>query len=154
MKMPGRLLFPCLVGLTFTVSCGTISNGKAADNIQPQTQAVDNKNSNIDARDYSKLLSKAQTTGSLPVIVRLNIPFVPEGRLATAQEAVNQQGQIAKMQDQLCTALSKYNVQGIKRFKYTPYIAMEVDLPALKALISNPLVLSIQEDVPVPPAIH
>lgn len=102
-------------------------------------------------KDYSKLLFKAQAAGSVRVIVKLNMPFVPEGQLSTPQEAVDQQVQISMMQDQLCEALSKYSVKGIKRFKYIPYIAMEVYSAALRVLISDPLVMMLKEDTPVPP---
>lgn len=116
-------------------------------------QAADHMNLGIANQDYSELLSKAQAAGSVRIIARLDMPFVPEGQLSTSQEAVEQQIRISRLQDQLCEALSKYNVKGIKRFKYMPYMAMEVDPAALKALISNPLVISIEEDAPVPPTL-
>jgi len=147
----GRLLLPWLLGLIFIVSCSTTSTSIAGDNNKPQPQATIQVNSGIANKDCSKLLSKAQAAGSVHVIVRLNIPFVPDGQLS-ATEATDQQAQISRMQDQLCKALSNYNVTGIKRFKYTPYIALEVDSAALKALMANSLVASIGEDVPVPPA--
>jgi hypothetical protein len=58
------------------------------------------------------------------------------------------------MQDQLCKALSEYNVKEIKRFKHIPYMAMEVDSAALRVLISHPLVKSFEEDAPIPPALN
>ena len=101
-------------------------------------------------KNYDKLLGRTRSAGSVRVIVRLNMPFVPDGQLS-AQEATDQQARISQMQDQLCEALSAYPIKGIKRFKYTPYIAMEVDSTALRALIDNSLVLSLEEDTPVPP---
>ena len=103
------------------------------------------------SRDYSNLLARARETGTIRIIARLDMKFVPDGQLS-ARESMEQQGRIAGMQDQLCAALSKYQLKGIKRFQYTPYIAMEVDASALAALIANPLVLSVEEDVPVPKA--
>jgi hypothetical protein len=100
--------------------------------------------------DYSRLLAKAEAADSVRIIARLNMPFVPEGQLST-REAIAQQNRIADMQDQLCAALSEYQVRGIKRLKYTPFIGMEVDAKALKALISHPLIMSLQEDTRVPP---
>jgi hypothetical protein len=113
-------------------------------------QAANPVNSGIANKDYSDLLAKAHAAGSVRIIVRLDMPFVSE-RLLTTQEAVDQQTRISRLQDQLCAALAKYNVKGIKRFKYTPYLGMEVDSTALAALISNPLVTSIEEDAPAPP---
>lgn len=112
--------------------------------------AADRTNTGITQKDFSRLFDKAQKAGSIQIIARLNMPFVPDSELS-AQAAANQQARIAGLQDQLCAALSKYNIKNIKRFKYTPYIAMEMDATALKALMSNPLVSSIEEDASVPP---
>jgi subtilisin len=104
-------------------------------------------------KDYSELLSKAQAAGSVRIIVSLDMPFVPEGLLSTSQEAVDQQGRISRLQDQLHGAVSQYDVKHIKRYQYIPYTAMEVDSTALSALIANPLVISVEEDIPVPPTL-
>lgn len=115
--------------------------------IAPEVEGQDNP------KAFSKLLSKAQTTGSVRIIVKLDTSFRPEGQLSGPQAAISQQARIAMVQGQLLDAVSKYNAQGIKRYKYTPYTAMEVDSTALRALISDPLVISIQEDIPVPPTL-
>jgi hypothetical protein len=151
MRVVGWFILPCLLGFMFIVNCGTISNGTTENNIQPQ--AAEHMNSEITTKDYSKLLARTQAAGIVRIIVKLNMHFVPDGQLSS-QEAVEQQARIAKMQDRLCAELSKYNVKGIKKFKYTPYIAMEVDSTALAALISNSLVVSVEEDSPVPPTLH
>lgn len=133
-----------IICILFVSTCGGFAqknNEQVADHVSP----------GIGNKDYSKLLSKAQAAGSVRIIVRLNMPFVPEGQLSTSPAAVDQQIKISRMQDQLGAELSKYSVKGIKRFKYTPYMAMEADAIALRALISNPLVMSVQEDAPVPP---
>lgn len=108
------------------------------------------KGGSSSSEDYNKLLAKARKAGSIRIIARLNMPFVADSQLS-ALEAADQQARISKMQDQLCEALSTYNIKGVKRFKYTPYIAMKVDETALRALMDNSLVLSIEEDAPVPP---
>ncbi len=107
-------------------------------------------NSEITHQDYGKLLARAQETGRIRIIVKLNTSFVPEGQLS-AREALDQQARISSTQDQLCADLAPYKATGIKKFKYSPHIAMEVDLTALKALMSHPLVLSLEEDAPSPP---
>ena len=101
----------------------------------------------------NSLLTKAQAAGSVRIIVKLNTSFQPEGLLSGPQAAVGQQARILSLQNQIQEAVSKHNVRGIKKFKYIPYTAMEVDSAALAALIANPLVLSIQEDIPVPPTL-
>jgi hypothetical protein len=132
------------------LSCILVFNACECLAQKKNEQATNQMNSGITNKDYSRLLAKAQAAGSIRIVARLDMPFVPDSLLST-QEAIDQQIQISRMQDQVCAALSKYNVMGIKRFKYTPYIAMEVDSTTLSALISNPLVLSLEEDVPVPP---
>ena len=42
--------------------------------------------------------------------------------------------------------MSGHSISSIKRFKYIPYLAMEVDAAALEALVSDPGVVSIEED--------
>lgn len=135
--------------MLFVIGCGS---GMTAPGAEGKSMVVKNEGSSS-SKDYSKLLAKAQAAGSVRIIVRLDMPFVPDGLLST-QEAIDQQVRISGMQDQLCAALSKYKVKGIKRFKFTPYAAMEVDSTALRVLLSNPLVLSVEEDAPVPPTIY
>ena len=99
------------------------------------------------------LLAKAQASGSVRVIVKLNTSFQPEGRLSGPQAAISQQNRIASAQNQLHQAVSQHNVKSIKKFKYIPYTAMELDSTTLAVLMANPLVVSIEEDVPVPPTL-
>ena len=101
----------------------------------------------------SELLAKAQATGSVRIIVRLDMSSQPEGMLSGLQEVIGQQTRISRLQDQLHEAVARHNVRGIKRFKHIPYNAMEVDSTALGALIANPLVVSIEEDVAVSPSL-
>lgn len=127
----------CFWGCAANV-CESSAEGKSA---------TERHERSFSSEEYDKLLTKAQKTGSIRIIARLNMPFVPEGRLS-AQEAVDQQNRIARLQDQLCGALSGYPIKDIRRFKYTPYIAMTVDSEALKALTASALILSMEEDVP------
>ena len=83
-----------LICILVVNACGGLAQGK-------NEQAADHMNSGIANKDYNKLLSKAQAAGSVRVIVKLNMPFVPEGQLSTPQEAVDQQVRISRMQDQL-----------------------------------------------------
>jgi subtilisin family serine protease len=105
-------------------------------------------------RNYGELLSKAQAAGSVRIIVKLDMPFASEGVLSTSRAAVDQQqSRISRVQDELHESLSQHNATGIKRYKYIPYTAMEVDPAALTALSSHPLVISFEEDTPVPPTL-
>ena len=101
----------------------------------------------------SALIAKSQATDRVRVIVKLNTSFQPEGRLSGPQAATSQRSQIANRQNQLQQAVAHHNVRGVKKFKFIPFTAMEVDSAALTALLADPLVASIEEDVPVPPAL-
>jgi subtilisin len=99
---------------------------------------------------YSHLIDKAHSRGGIRIIVGLSMPFSAEGHLPN-EKAIEQRAKIVQLQDQLLESVQGFKIEGIKRFKYIPYIAMEVDSSALSALISHPLADSIEEDVPVPP---
>ena len=122
-----------------------MTNG--VDGKPPVSQGKDSSLS----QNYGELAAKAAAAGSIGIIVRLNMPFVPEGQLSE-REAGRQRARISQMQDQLCSALAGHRVTRIKKFTYAPYLAMMVDAEALRLLISSPLVLSIEEDKPVRPA--
>jgi hypothetical protein len=133
--------------VTLFASCGHTMNLSQAEGKSPASR--NEQSSSL--QHYRSLLTRAETVGSVRIIARLNMPFVPDGHLSS-QAAVDQQKRIASMQDQLCADLSEYQVRGVKRMKYAPFIGMEVDAKALRMLISHPLILSLQEDAPVPPA--
>ena len=137
-----------LITLYFT-GCGPVVNVPHA---QEGSITIKNGGSSS-SQKFNKLLLRTQAAGSIRIIVRLNMLFVPDSQLS-AQAAMDQQTRISGMQDQLCAEISQYDVKGVKRFKYTPYIAMEVDSMALKALMSNLLVLSVDEDIPALPRPH
>lgn len=115
-----------------------------------RTSVVEGQNT---AKASGALLNKAQTADNVRVIVKLNASFQPESRLSGAQAVASQQSRISGMQNKLHQALSGHQVRGIKKFKYIPYTAMEVDAAALSALLANPLVASIEEDVAVGPTL-
>jgi hypothetical protein len=142
-------MWPCLAFLFMTIlpGCSQVVNAHSVEANPPVSQ----NESSSSVKDYSRLLSVAQTAGSIRILVKLNMPFVPDGQLSPKQ-AEEQQVRISEMQDRLCSVLVQQDVQGIKRFKYTPYMAMRVNTAALKVLISSPLVSSIEADDAVPPA--
>lgn len=102
---------------------------------------------------HSALIAKAQAEGSVRIIVKLDRSSRPEGLLAGSQAVNEQRARISGLQNQLHRAVSRYHVRGIKKFRHIPFQAMEVDVAALTSLIDNPLVVSIEEDVPVRPSL-
>ena len=141
-------IWPCLASLFLLIlpGCSQIVN---AHNLEANPPVSQNE-STSSVKDYSRLLTVAETAGSVRILVKLNMPFVPDGQLSPKQSE-EQQRYISKMQDQLCTVLVQHDVQGIKRFKYTPYMAMRVNAAALKVLISSSFVSSIEAESAMPP---
>lgn len=90
--------------------------------------------------------------GRMPVIVGLDVDFRPMGELSPA-EAAAQQAQIRSRQQQVLNALSGQRFSHVKRFQYTPRMALRVNEAALNGLARNPFVVSIQEDLLVAPTL-
>jgi subtilisin len=102
--------------------------------------------------DVEALLSKAQTQGSVRVIVGLRVAFQSEGKLSP-RAAEAQRHAISQAQDALLNQMATHSAWSVKKFTYIPYMAMEVDAAGLASLSSSPNVISIEEDVPIPPAL-
>lgn len=82
------------------------------------------------------LLDQVRQEGSLAVIVTLAVS--PEKQ------------QIAQAQTALLDELGKFDVRNVRRFTYTPLLALVVDEPALRHLLGSPRVAAIQEDTADP----
>jgi subtilisin len=98
-----------------------------------------------DAR-VSALVSKAQTNGTMRVIVGLNIQTAPEGALGSPSAVTDQRQAIARAQGDFLQRLRNYKVRTTAQFAFIPFLGMEVDATALAALSNDPAVLSIEED--------
>jgi subtilisin len=99
------------------------------------------------------LVEKAQTEGSLRVIVKLDVDFQPEGHIISPFAATSQRTRIAQAQDRVLKRLEAFQSRPARRFKHIPYVALQVNADALADLLANPQVLDIVEDVPVPPVL-
>lgn len=97
------------------------------------------------------LLEKAQSSGSLRVIVKLAVDFQPEGHILSPFAATSQRTRIAQAQDRVLKRLTAFQSRPARRFRHIPYVALQVNADALADLLANPQVLDIIEDVPVPP---
>jgi subtilisin family serine protease len=89
--------------------------------------------------------------GRKRVIVRLRIPFQPEGQLGRVSAVQSQRAAIDRAQDALMSRLANQDVTRLHTYRYIPYIALEVDDAGLKALTAAPEVASVVEDVAEPP---
>ena len=102
------------------------------------------------ARAFAELTAKAQSQGRVRVIVGLRLEGGPGASAASsfkdAAARTAMMSRIDRAHQALLVRMSGYNVSSVKRFKYIPYVAMEVDAAALGALASDPEVVSIEED--------
>ncbi len=96
---------------------------------------------------YDELSGKIGKEGSVRLIVKVDAPFRPLGD-PEAPESLAQMNGIAAAQDDLLSALTTFNPKVVHKYRYTPYLLMEADGPALKALLALPQVLEVHEDVP------
>lgn len=102
------------------------------------------------ARVLAELTAKVQSEGRVRVIVGLR----PEGGSEAAapssfKDAAARAATVSRIdraQQELLERMIDYSVSSVRRFKYIPYLAMEVDAAALEALVSDSEVVSIEED--------
>ena len=101
---------------------------------------------------YEHLRSKSQDRGAVKVIVRVRAPVAAEPPLQE-RDMHEQRAMISGVQDQLITDLENkgHKLGNLYKYKYTPYLSMKVDSSALDALLASPDVISVEEDIPVPP---
>ena len=106
------------------------------------------------ARSVAVLRNRVRSEGRVKVIVGLKneVGSAPAvlGSLAVAKARAPE---IARFQRSLSIRMSGHNVSSLRRFKFIPYVAMEVDGAALEVLASDPEVVSIEEDGVVKPVL-
>jgi uncharacterized repeat protein (TIGR01451 family) len=107
------------------------------------------------AIDMSDLAARAAEEGQIPVIVGLQPPagFTPEGALGSPAAVDEQRDDIASARQALLDSLAGYNAEAYASWDSLPLVALKVDAEALQQLAASPYVTTIQEDVPVPPAL-
>jgi len=92
-----------------------------------------------------------QMQGSARVIVRLKADFEPEGTL-TPVEIEKQRAKIAHVQEQFLNGLKDSSFQSLqeRKFATVPYVTIYVNEAVLQYIVQNPLVTSVEADIPVP----
>ena len=91
-------------------------------------------------------MAKAHTQGKVAVIIKLNLPFLVEGKMRNILSISGQRQSINQTQNLLINNLSSFNIDHIKKFKSIPYMAMRLDAASLQSLNSSLLVSGIYED--------
>ena len=101
-------------------------------------------------RAFAALMAKVQSQGRVRVIVGLRAEGDSGASAASsfkdAAARAAMMSRIDRAHQALLARMSGYSVSSVKRFKYIPYLAMEVDAAALEALASDPEVISIEEN--------
>ena len=104
------------------------------------------------AKAFSALRAKVRSQDHVRVIVGVRT----EGRSSVSAagslgEATSRSPLIARAQQSLLNRMDNLAVSSIRRFKFIPYVAMDVDEAALESLAVDPEVVSIEEDLAVKP---
>ena len=101
-------------------------------------------------RAFAELTAKVQSKGRVRVIVGLRAEGGSGASAASSfKDAAARAAMVSRVdraQQALLVRMNSYSISSVKRFKYIPYVAMEVDAAALGALASDPEVFSIEED--------
>jgi len=143
MRLQQLRKFTLVLGLVTLVFPSVLFAQEAGGEGQPAPQVA--------ARNIESLITRAQDEGSIHIIVGLGVSFVPEGKLASRKAVRSQRRAIARAQKALLKELSRYHVTSVKKFQFTPFIAMQVDAAALRFLRDSSQVASIEEDSQVSP---
>ena len=102
------------------------------------------------ARTFAALMAKVQSKGRVRVIVGLRAEGGSSASTASSfKDAAARAAMVSRVnraQQALLVRMNSYSISSVKRFKYIPYVAMEVDAAALEALAADPEVVSIEED--------
>ena len=102
------------------------------------------------SRAFAALIAQARSEGRVRVIVGLGDQGSSGASTASsfkdAAARAEMVSRVDRVQQALLVRMSSHRVSSVRRFKYIPYLAMEVDASALEALASDPGVVSIEED--------
>ncbi|MBI2463847.1 S8 family serine peptidase [Candidatus Peregrinibacteria bacterium] len=105
---------------------------------------------NINNVLLQKLALKAQSTESVRIIIEIasqKTNFAKNKYFSELQKAVK------SAQDEFLSTFSNTNIQRIKRYRYMPFIALEVNAATLKTIATNPNVINIYEDEILTPSL-
>jgi len=152
-KVSGILSLTIILLFASTLS-SAFSDEEVPLQLKNNQQDDDKFSSAVDASDnrssYSKLLEKTKSEGKVRVIVELAIDFQPEGKFSALKDKMNQREKILDIQERLLEKMQKYKPELLHKFKFIPFLALNVDRNSLEQLESSSLVTSIQEDIPEP----
>ena len=114
--------------------------------ISPASPSISTHSDSTPIAIDDAIWKRVRTEGHVMVIVTLNVPFRPEAELNGQAAIEEQRAAIAKAQDDLVASLTEGHTDVVTRLSLLPQIVLNVDEPALRQLVSSPLVLAVQEN--------
>ncbi len=93
-----------------------------------------------------ELAARASREGAVRIIVQLDVPTIPEGRLRARRSRLLQRQRIAAAQDDLSAELAGTAYRTARRFRSIAFTALEVGPRALARLERSARVVTVQED--------
>ncbi len=104
------------------------------------------------ARAFDVLRAKVRSEDRVRVIVGVRTAVRSAvSAVRSLRDATSRSPLIARAQQSLLNRMNNLEVSSVRRFKFIPYVAMEVDEAALGSLAEDPEVVSIEEDLSVKP---
>jgi subtilisin len=113
---------------------------------EQKQEAANMARSQLAEQKFRELSAKAQSDGTAPVIVKLRVAFRPEGDLPSAASVQAQRAVIAQTQDSLMKELTGYDPASLKRYEFTPHVAVKVNASGLEELRLSSNVIDIHPD--------
>lgn len=145
-----RIPAPLATFLAATAVAGLIAVAPGAGTAAPASIFVGDGEGGTAQASRDAMLQIARKRGELPVIVQMRTDFVPEGDLSLFQ-AANQRTAIASLQQRIIDRVGAAKIK--RQFEAVPMMAMTVDPAQLGALLDDPDVEAVFEDVAVPPSL-
>lgn len=120
---------------------------------QTQTRQVVQRSARAEAA-FAELIDKAQSEGSVRVIVGLRHDTRPAASATNETQALQQQhAAVEQAQENLLEQMDGQRVESVKRFHFIPFVALKTDTAGLQFLQTSASVLSIEEDDSAPPSL-
>jgi subtilisin family serine protease len=101
---------------------------------------------------YGALAARIGQSGSVRLIVKVDSTFQPFGSPASKASMV-QMNLIEAAQESILSVLAVYNLRAFHKYRYVPYLFIDIDEPGLIALLASSGVLDVHEDIPLSPTL-
>ncbi|MBM3122323.1 MAG: peptidase S8 and S53 subtilisin kexin sedolisin, partial [Chloroflexi bacterium] len=139
-----------VVALGAVLAAAAILGGRASASSVPAADRLAIRQAT--AQTVERLLAQIQQGETRRVIVQLDLSTTPESKLPRSKVQA-QRDRIARAQERLLSMPGVAAGHPVRRLTTRPVILLEVDATLLEALAARGDVLSITEDVPVPPVL-